>query len=58
MTTVSYKKFAKYLEGKSLEQTLHQARQESLERILANEKEIDMLVDVSKKAPSKKAKAK
>ena len=54
MAKVSYKKFAKYLEGKSLDKTLHQARRENLERVLANEKEID--IATSKRASSGKAK--
>ena len=58
MARVSYKKFAKYLEGKSLDQALHQARRESLERVLANEKEIDILASTSKKPLSKRTQVK
>lgn len=54
MAKSSYKKFAKYLKDKSFDQTLHQARRESLERILANENEISLLLGSSKKTSAPK----
>lgn len=34
------KEFGKYLQGKSIDKLLHQARKQSLKRIMSNEEEI------------------
>lgn len=42
------KEFGKFLKGKSFAKTLHRARRESMERILANQEEIDRLFSTPK----------
>ncbi|HEX3035868.1 MAG TPA: hypothetical protein VHT73_12205 [Thermodesulfobacteriota bacterium] len=49
------KEFGKYLQGKSINKLLHQARKHSLKRVLASEEEIKV---VHKKPTQKKVGAK
>lgn len=39
------KEFGKYLQGKSIDKLLHQARKQSLKRILSSEEEVKIVLE-------------